>query len=244
MNKFKFYLMSVLACGFSFAFTACGDDDDDKKSSESMNGGNIVGNWVIDEKNTSSKMDGNQSYIALFKSYMGDSNEQMTEILGQAIEFKDDKTFVAGSDADSKEEGTYTTNGSELTMKTKSYELASGKAINIADMMTRTSDEREDGEDVATQEASDEAESQSGFDMSGFGDKIAGAIDATVKSYQYNVSGDKLTIRAVVEMNIDFSKVEMTGTTGTLYDMLKLQVPSLDKTGKITMTTKMAFNRK
>lgn len=243
MNKFKFYLMSVLACGLSFAFTACGDDDDDKKSSESMNGGNIVGNWVIDEKNTSSKMDGNQSYIALFKSYMGDSNEQLSQLLGQSVQFNDDKTFVTGSDAD-KEEGTYTTNGSELTMKTDSYELASGKAISVTDLLSRDSEEREDeaAGDVAEAEESEEAES--GLDMSSFGEKIAGAIDATVKSYQYNVSGDKLTIRAVVEMNIDFSKVEMTGTTGTLYDMLKLQVPTLDKTGKITMTTKFAFNRK
>ena len=227
MNKFKFYFLSALICGFSLGFTACGDDDDDEEtsSSEQMKGGDIVGSWAINEDASSYKTEGADALMSLMgESFdMESMSDDIVDMISGNLTFNDDNTFnLLGEEEDENVDGTYETSGSNLAMTGKyadgtEFVLKAGEALDMLDMMV---DDEEDSE----------------FDFS----SILSAVTSNIKSVKYNVD-TQLTITAVVEITIDLTSIEIQEGI-SLYDMMSL-TGSVDKVSTITLTATTVFDR-
>lgn len=131
MNRFKFYLLTVLLGLFSFSFYSC--EEEEEKTEQSTNestpenkptkGGDLVGEWYYLAKSSKSTIGGEDFMSAISTLYPELDLSKAMNILGEKLTFKDNGSVIIYD-----KEGSYATNNGDLSI---SASLDDGGTITI-----------------------------------------------------------------------------------------------------------------
>ena len=129
MSKFKFYFLALFVSASALSLTSCEEDEEtndgiENPTEEAKKGGDIVGQWAINDELTETVIgdETSQGMMALIPDF--DLN-QVVNVLGDEVTFNEDGTLLADG-----KEGTFVTDNGTLSITTTPIEGGNPMTIN------------------------------------------------------------------------------------------------------------------
>lgn len=130
MSKFKFYFLALFVSASALSLTSCEEDEEtndgiENPTEEAKKGGDIVGQWAINEELTETVI-GDETSQGMMAFIPEDFDlNQVVNVLGDEVTFNEDGTLLADG-----KEGTFVTDNGTLSITTTPIEGGNPMTIN------------------------------------------------------------------------------------------------------------------
>lgn len=129
MSKFKFYFLALFVSASALSLTSCEEDEEtndgiENPTEEAKKGGDIVGQWAINEELTETVI-GDETSQGMMVIPEGFDLNQVVNVLGDEVTFNEDGTLLADG-----KEGTFVTDNGTLSITTTPIEGGNPMTIN------------------------------------------------------------------------------------------------------------------
>lgn len=129
MSKFKFYFLALFVSASALSLTSCEEDEEtndgiENPTEEAKKGGDIVGQWAINDELTETVI-GDETSQGMMVIPEGFDLNQVVNVLGDEVTFNEDGTLLADG-----KEGTFVTDNGTLSITTTPIEGGNPMTIN------------------------------------------------------------------------------------------------------------------